>query len=70
MKEKEIEKVNQYFLKENMVDALKILEKLDKEEVKTLLEGLEKKNALKILDGRIKSKDVDWYDNMEDMYMK
>ena len=53
-----------------MVDALKILEKLDKEEVKTLLEGLEKKNALKILDGRIKSKDVDWYDNMEDMYMK
>lgn len=69
-KEKEIEKVNQYFLKENMVDALKILEKLDKDEVKTLLEGLEKKKALKILDERIKSKDVGWYDNMEDMYMK
>ena len=69
-KEKEIEKVNQYFLKENMIDAIKVLEKLDKEEVKELLEGLEKKEALKILDGRIKSKQTDWYDHFEGMYTK
>ncbi|MBQ7410023.1 MAG: site-specific integrase [Clostridia bacterium] len=69
-KEKEIEKVNQYFLKENMVDAIKALDKLSKDEVKALFEGLEKKDALEIYDNRIKTQNTNWYDSFHDLYSK
>lgn len=59
-KEKEIEKVNQYFLKENMIEAIDALEKLNKNEAKQLVDGLESKDALRRLDGIINPKEPLW----------